>query len=354
MKKFIEFGYFEGRVYYLSTRTGINNKIITKTCALRAKRIFFLSSPFSVDWDEQDKKASFEKAFLRNRGVTCDIYIQLVVQDEDFLVSLEKDIAIKEQERLDALHEDEEESEEESSSHSSEFTSYRIRPSKIKALANIAITKALSYSKIKYKLLAKTTFDPGYIPLLAWFIVEDPLPVFKTKGCIHDNFCESYYRSLCYNFYVCELPFMLENMTFDNAVTKIQILEKHEHFSSYQIKFKLIGLIETDDTNEVWNEKYLYAPFGHYIKESHHRVDETESNEPKVKQVKVRGMFIANHPKIQQLLKDKTEGDKMLREIQTSLNLKDKMTERNHDFNTSQVFFACLQFRLINQLDTPR
>ena len=70
MKKFIEFDFFEGKVYYLSTRTGINTKIITKSSAKKAKRIYFISSPFLNDLDGQDKKASFEKAFLRNRGIS--------------------------------------------------------------------------------------------------------------------------------------------------------------------------------------------------------------------------------------------------------------------------------------------
>jgi len=56
------------------------------------------------------------------------------------------------------------------------------------------MTKALCYSKIKYKLFAKTTFEPGYIPLLACFIVENPYPVFKTEGSFHDNFCEEYHE----------------------------------------------------------------------------------------------------------------------------------------------------------------
>jgi len=62
-----------------------------------------------------------------------------------------------------------------------------------KLIQNFAMTKALWFSKIKYKLFAKATFEPGYIPLLAWFIVENPFPVIKKEGSIHDILCAEYH-----------------------------------------------------------------------------------------------------------------------------------------------------------------
>ena len=127
MKNILDFFYENlnrSKVYFLSTRTGINTKIISKSSALFAKEIYFLSNPFSNHRDQQDKRADFEKTFLRNSNVNCKIYIQFAVQDEQYLINLEKDMNTKLQQEMN--EDPSEELDIIESSNSSERDSYQI------------------------------------------------------------------------------------------------------------------------------------------------------------------------------------------------------------------------------------
>ena len=85
MDKLLKFEYFEGRVYFLSVRKGITSKSFMKACAKNADNIFIISDPFSFNGEEQDKKGLFLKAYLRNNGVNCPIFLQLSLYDEKYL-----------------------------------------------------------------------------------------------------------------------------------------------------------------------------------------------------------------------------------------------------------------------------
>ena len=114
---------------------------------------------------------------------------------------------------------------------------------------------------------------------------------------------------------------MLENMMFEKAVTKMSLLEEHENFKNHQIHFKMIGLVERND--ETKTDTYHYAPFGKIILDTNEKLSEGEY-QPQFAQISLKGMFIANNPKIKYLLKDKNEVDKMLRDVQDSMKYKDK------------------------------
>ena len=142
---------------------------------------------------------------------------------------------------------------------------------------------------------------------------------------------------------------MLENMVFEKAVMKMQMLEDHDYFKNHKIRFRMIGLVENNE--DYGTDQYLYSPFGRVIHETHEKINEEESH-TKFKQIRVKGMFISNNPKIKSTLKNKTEIDKMLRDLQNSMKIKDKSTDRMHEFNTSNVsIYLGHKFRWKEPLD---
>ena len=85
MSKLIHFGYFEGRVHFLSVRKGITPKTLLKACVKSANNIFIISDPYSSNGEEQDKRGLFLKIFLRNNGVDWPIFLQMSLYDEKYL-----------------------------------------------------------------------------------------------------------------------------------------------------------------------------------------------------------------------------------------------------------------------------
>lgn len=91
MKKFLEFELFVGKVFFLSIRRGIDTKTLVKAGMHQASQIFFLSDPYSIHGDQQDKKALFLKNYLINNQIMAPITLQFSLFDEQYLINFEKD-----------------------------------------------------------------------------------------------------------------------------------------------------------------------------------------------------------------------------------------------------------------------
>ena len=181
----------------------------------QASHIFFLSDPFALHGEEQDKKALFLKNFLINNQIKAPITLQFALYDEQYLLNFEKDYYrefeqfIKDNEifgnpdySLDY--------ENVQSSLISKFENkhYLDKFNKSVKEVNNYKVEAIGFIKLKLKLLAQNTLRPGSIPLAACFLIDNPIPVTTEENTMHDKLCKVYYESLKYQIIISEIPYM--------------------------------------------------------------------------------------------------------------------------------------------------
>ena len=181
----------------------------------QASHIFFLSDPFALHGEEQDKKALFLKNFLINNQIKAPITLQFALYDEQYLLNFEKDYYrefeqfIKDNEifgnpdySLDY--------ENMQSSLISKFENkhYLDKFNKSVKEVNNYKVEAIGFIKLKLKLLAQNTLRPGSIPLGACFLIDNPIPVTTEENTMHDKLCKVYYESLKYQIIISEIPYM--------------------------------------------------------------------------------------------------------------------------------------------------
>ncbi|CAI2387150.1 unnamed protein product [Moneuplotes crassus] len=315
MDQLLDFEHFQGRVYFLSVRNGITCKTFIKSCAKSAASVFIISDPYSINGEDQDKKGLFLKTYLRNNGVNCPIYIQLSLYDDKYI---ENFIDKNETEASESIinYQGEIEGEEEDGNLPSarSETVQKLIPSIPKRIMEAEFISAICYRKFKFNLLAQCMFSPGLLPFVTCFLTNSPIHISEIlendkllssaepELKIPNRLCKLYNRSLEYNLYILELPFMCEGLTFEAAVKKINVFEKHPMFVQTGTKLRLIGLIEydVDENNQTIDNddpKNLYAPFGAEILHSH------------------KGIYICNNIKISSWIEKKNDAERLLREV---------------------------------------
>ena len=85
----------------------------------------------------------------------------------------------------------------------------------------------------------------------------------------------------------------------------------------------------------VISEKYYYSPFGHDIADSHSKYEEA-NNLPSRNKIITRGLYMTNNPRAQEWLKDKTDFERMMREVLDSNQDKERADlERMSEYHPS-------------------
>ena len=265
----LDFEHFISRVYFLSVRGGINANTLLKANIIEAERVFFISNPYSQHDDEQDKKALFHTTFLKNFGVKCKIYLQLSLYDDKYISQLQNDQKnryIEDKNLLDfednnSLVQDNEDDRIEQFGYINKSLHMNsslkiVKESDLNIIMNPKLSlEAVWFKKLKFTILARNTFCPGLIPFVTWLVTDFPMHIDADEISPSTAVCQEYNSSLNYGVYVCELPFMLESVSFTEAVAKIDHLEYHQLFISNMTRIKLIGLIDIDRNHA------MYAPF---------------------------------------------------------------------------------------------
>ncbi|CAI2387773.1 unnamed protein product [Moneuplotes crassus] len=358
MEKLLDYEAFQGRVYFLSVRNGITHKTFIKCCANKASSIFIISDPYSISGEDQDKKGLFMKTYLRNNGVNCPIYIQLSLYDDKYL---ENFITKNEITSNQSMYDDQIDDEEDEADDIKSACSYSGRKlvSPLPTVSNKPdFISAICYRKFKFNLLAQSMFSQGLLPFVTCFLIDSPIQLSEIHKrepqlssvdkelSIPNKLCKLYNRSLEYNLYIIDLPFMCENFVFEDAVKKIDLLETHPLFVSTGTKLKLIGLIEHDvDENNLTIDsctpRNLYAPFGSIISYSH------------------KGIYICNNPKITSWLEKKSDSERLLRETMKNDKDRKKKNKISHFDNNAldkeeSIAFSRIQTRVRNQERSQR
>lgn len=84
VKAFLKLNMFEGRIKYIPSKGNVDRRLIDRGRLLGARSIYFLCNPASDHSSNQDKLCIIYSHFLKNHGVSADIYIQTAVEHSDF------------------------------------------------------------------------------------------------------------------------------------------------------------------------------------------------------------------------------------------------------------------------------
>jgi hypothetical protein len=165
MKALLDLSYLDGKIYFLSLGKGFDKKTIKKSSMRNCKEIFFINDPHSNNCDDNDKKTLFLKMFLVNNGINSDFYLQLSLQNETHILSLENDIHQK------YIEHKEKQALDDSLSYAS-IMSEQDDPIPANMLDPSRID-VISFRKFMFSIFAKNTFCEGFIPFITCFMTDN-------------------------------------------------------------------------------------------------------------------------------------------------------------------------------------